>query len=436
MTPDTPIHLDAEWRRLEILGAMAVAHRKGKPAAPESKTALRKAQALVDDARRNGLWSQIALQLGLESLDLDVLACVLAPEAEPQLGWLFHELQPGVGSPFPSPALIQELFVMDVQTASELRECVSSSGRLMRASLLEPGPIEQYRPLRATPFACQRVLGWHGGERHIPGTIAVPMRATWSDLILPDRCIRRLREFLLWVVQRERVVGEWGAPALGGPVALFAGPSGTGKTMAAEVIANALGWPLYRVDLGLLVSKYVGETEKNISATLDASHRAVLLFDEAESMFGRRGEIREARDRYANMEVSHLLSRIERHPGPCILTTNLRQQLDPAFARRFQVVIDFPRPDRIARAALWRKHFPPRAPVSEEVDCDALGAGCELTGGQVRNAALHAAFLAAAADTPIDLTHIASAVWTELGKDGRETLRSTLGPLAAHLRQE
>jgi SpoVK/Ycf46/Vps4 family AAA+-type ATPase len=221
----------------------------------------------------------------------------------------------------------------------------------------------------------------------------------------------------------------------GGPVALFAGPSGTGKTLAAEVIANTLGRRLYRVDLGMLVSKYIGETEKNLNALFDATdgEDVVLLFDEADSLFGRRSEVRDARDRYANMEVSHLLSRIERHRGPCILTTNLRQHLDPAFARRFQAVIEFPRPDQTSRATLWRRGFPPLAPLAAEVDAELLGGALELTGAQIRNSALHAAFLAAAHQTDISLAHIAAAVFGELLKDGREVPRSSLGPLAAHL---
>jgi SpoVK/Ycf46/Vps4 family AAA+-type ATPase len=231
---------------------------------------------------------------------------------------------------------------------------------------------------------------------------------------------------------------EWGARLPGGPIALFAGPSGTGKTLAAEVIANTLGRRLYRVDLGMLVSKYIGETEKNLNALFDAAdgQNVVLLFDEADSLFGRRGDVREARDRYANMEVSHLLSRIERHRGPCILTTNLRQHLDSAFARRFQVVIDFPRPDISSRAMLWRRALPKFAPLSPDISMEQLGAALELTGAQIRNSALHAAFLAAAQDSVISLAHIAAAVMSELVKDGREVPLSSLGMLAAHLPEE
>jgi SpoVK/Ycf46/Vps4 family AAA+-type ATPase len=244
-----------------------------------------------------------------------------------------------------------------------------------------------------------------------------------------------LREFLLWVEQRSTVEEQWGGIFVGGPVALFTGASGTGKTFAAAVLASELGWPLYRVDLGKLVSKYIGETEKNLNALFDAAHgRAMVLqFDEADSLFSKRGEVREARDRYANMEVSHLLTRIEAHCGPCILTTNLRKHLDSAFARRFQAVVEFPRPAAAARAALWQRLLPPRAPRRDEVDPALLGAAVHLSGGGIRNAALHAAYVAAGEGRAIGLSHVALGVWRELTKDGRDVSLIDLGPLARHL---
>jgi len=195
---------------------------------------------------------------------------------------------------------------------------------------------------------------------------------------------------------------------------------------------------LYRVDLGRLVSKYIGETEQNLNNLFDAAYGRpiVLQFDEADSLFGKRGEVKEARDRYANMGVSHLLARIESHYGPCILTSNLRKHLDPAFARRFQMVVEFPRPDAAARAQLWRLLFPPRAPHLDEVDPVLLGRAVALSGGNIRNAALHAAYLAAGEERPISLRHVALAVWRELAKDGRELSLLDLGLLAQHLPDE
>jgi hypothetical protein len=384
-------------------------------------------------------WSPLAQDCGLSWLDQDILACALAPEAEPRLGWMYQELQPGLGSAYPTPALIRELFFMETGDAVSLAARLHDDAPLKRARLVEHGAEGSFMPLRASPRAQARLLGWsESAPAAPPGTLEVHCRATWEDLILPAACRRALEEYVFWVTHRRRVEGEWGARLPGGPVALFAGPSGTGKTFAAEVIAASLERRLYRVDLGMLVSKYIGETEKNLNALFDAAdgRDVVLLFDEADSLFGRRGDVREARDRYANMEVSHLLARIERHRGPCILTTNLRQHLDPAFARRFQAVIEFPRPDPEARTALWRRAFPPRAPLAAQVQTETLGAALELTGAQIRNAALHAAFLAAASDSPITLAHVASAVMGELAKDGREVPRSSLGMLAGHLAAE
>jgi SpoVK/Ycf46/Vps4 family AAA+-type ATPase len=268
--------------------------------------------------------------------------------------------------------------------------------------------------------------------------VLVNHKATWNDLILPTRCITMLREFLNWVKHRETVINQWGGIDVGGPIALFTGPSGTGKTWAACVLANVLGWPLYRVDLGKLISKYIGETEENLNRLFDAAHGQpmVLQFDEADSVFGKRGEIKEARDRYANMEVSHLLARVESHQGPCILTTNLRDNLDPAFVRRFQVVVEFNRPDESARTELWRLLLPRRAPGRDTLDLSMLGRAVNLTGGEIRNAALHAAHVAAAANSAITHNHIALAVWRELAKDGRELSIRDLGALAPYLNVE
>jgi SpoVK/Ycf46/Vps4 family AAA+-type ATPase len=250
--------------------------------------------------------------------------------------------------------------------------------------------------------------------------------------------LRKLREFILWVTHRQQVEGQWGARVSGGPVALFSGSSGTGKTLAADVVANALGWPLFRVDLGLLVSKYIGETEKNLNALFQAAdgQELVLLFDEADSLFSKRGEVKEARDRYANMEVSHLLSRIERHKGPCILTTNLRKHIDSAFTRRFQMVIDFPRPEADARTRLWEMHIPAGAPCESDIDTRLLGSEFNLNGGQIRNAALHAAFLAAGDATAISNSHIANAVRSEFSKKGGEQSSAGMGKFASYLKRE
>ena len=433
------VGLSPEWDRIELLAVCVAATRRGEPISQETQARLEALQEQVLEARQAPPWSELIEVRASSLIEQDILACALAPVAEPRVGWLFQELQPGITSAYPTPALMQELLFLDEGEASELYTSLAPDAPLASGGLLEAAPEDAYTPVKPSRLLRQTFMGWVLDTLVAPpGTIRITDAAGWDDLVLPDFCIRGLHEFLLWNTHRKRVVEEWGGKSIGGPVALFAGPSGTGKTFSATVLANELGWPLYRVDLGMLVSKYVGETEKNFNTLFDAAHRRpmMLLFDEAESLFGKRGEVKEARDRFANMEVSHLLSRIERHQGPCILTSNLREQLEPAFARRFQIVLEFPRPDAHARAELWRKHFPPRAPYEAGVDADVLGASLRLTGGQIRNAALHAAFLAAGEQRPISLHHVARAVWTELGKSGREVMLSSLGPLAEHLTRE
>ena len=324
---------------------------------------------------------------------------------------------------------------MSPAESSDLYAALEESAALRKFGLVDVEGAEPFQPVRPANGLTARLLGRPVLNGSLPGATRVGIKAGWDDLVLPADRMIMLREFLLWITHKRRVVDEWGGQDCGGPVALFSGPSGTGKTFAAAVITAELGWPLYRVDLGRLASKYIGETEKNLNRLFNAAHgqSMVLQFDEADSLFSKRGDVKEARDRYANMEVSHLLARIETHQGPVILTTNLRKHLDPAFARRFQVVVDFPLPDKAARGLLWEKLLPPKAPRQQNLNCAFLGQAVNLSGGNIRNAALMGAYLAAAQDTAISLEHITLAIWRELGKDGRELTKSDLGALAPFL---
>lgn len=429
----------AEWERIDLLGACLSSARRGVDIPQEMSERLGVVQQQVHSLRQQEPWRPVVDQFGLEPLDQDILACSLAPQAEPRLGWMYQELQSGIDSPYPTPALIREMFVMNAEESFLINQRLAANSPLLKSGMIEGHSSHLFQPIEPSSRACQGLLGWPMiTQLDIPGAVEVPVSASWEDLVLPAHCLKNLREFLIWITHREQVISDWGGRVMGGPVALFSGPSGTGKTFASEVIANALGWSLFRVDLGLLVSKYIGETEKNLNALFDAAHGKpiVLLFDEADSLFSKRGEVKEARDRYANMEVSHLLSRIERHQGPCILTSNLRQHIDSAFTRRFQSVTDFPRPDAAARAKLWQLHIPPRAPCDTEVDPVLLGKEFKLSGGQIRNAALHAAFLAASDSQAIGLRHITRAVWTEFSKRGGELSVSSLGSLSSYLPTE
>jgi hypothetical protein len=245
-------------------------------------------------------------------------------------------------------------------------------------------------------------------------------RAGWNDLILPGTQRRSLEQLALHTHHRIRVHHDWGFADKGerglGIATLFSGESGTGKTLAAEVLAHTLGLALYRIDLSAVISKYIGETEKNLRKVFDAAEDigAILLFDEADALFGKRSEVKDSHDRYANIEVSYLLQRMEAYRGLAILTTNHKTALDTAFSRRLRFVVNFPFPDATQREAIWRGVFPPRTPV-QDLDYTKL-ARLNLAGGNIRNIALAAAFLAAEAGTPVTMALLRQAAQFEAAK--------------------
>lgn len=257
-----------------------------------------------------------------------------------------------------------------------------------------------------------------------PGLDALAQRirpvAGWDDLVLPGSQMALLREIAVHVRQRHRVYEQWGFAAHSsrglGITSLFAGPSGTGKTMAAEVLASELTLDLYRIDLAAVVSKYIGETEKNLKRIFDAADAggAILLFDEADALFGKRSEVKDSHDRYANIEVSYLLQRMEEYRGVAILTTNLKNALDLAFLRRLRFIVQFPFPEAEARAEIWRRIFPPQTPT-EGLDAVQL-ARLSVTGGNIRNIALGAAFLAAEDGTSVGMEQVLRAARSEYAK--------------------
>ena len=234
---------------------------------------------------------------------------------------------------------------------------------------------------------------------------------------------------------RETVFGTWGfaAEPSAGVVALFAGPSGTGKTLAAEVVAADLGVDLYKVDLANLVSKYIGETEKNLGRVFDVAEASnlALFFDEADALMGKRSAVSDAHDRYANIEVAYLLQRLERYEGLAVLASNLANNIDPAFVRRFHVVVEFPVPGPAERLRIWQRCLPALVPLDRDVDLERLANEVEISGGTIRNAALGAAFLAADGGHPIAMETLVRAVQREMQKIGRLVTASDLERLGA-----
>ena len=245
-------------------------------------------------------------------------------------------------------------------------------------------------------------------------------KANWTDLVLPAPETKLLRQIADQVGKRGTVYEDWGfreKTSRGlGISALFSGPSGSGKTMAAEVLANHLRLNLHRIDLSAVVSKYIGETEKNLRRLFDAAEDGgvILFFDEADALFGKRSEVKDSHDRYANIEINYLLQRMEAYRGLAILATNMKSSLDPAFLRRLRFIVTFPFPGVAERKAIWQKVFPPKMPAAP-LDCDRL-ARLTLTGGDIRNVAMNAAFIAAQSGAPLNMPMLLDAARTEFRK--------------------
>ncbi|MFB9275299.1 ATP-binding protein [Cohnella cellulosilytica] len=257
---------------------------------------------------------------------------------------------------------------------------------------------------------------------------------TWDDLVLADEPYSLIREACDRFLNRETVYERWGfgrkLPYGKGLSLLFAGPPGTGKTMAAEIIAGELGLELYRIDLSRIVSKYIGETEQRLSELFAEAENsgAILFFDEGDALFGKRTEVKDAHDKYANLEAAYLLQRIEAYDGVSILATNLLQNMDEALIRRMSFVVKFPFPDAAERERIFRVHLPPEAPVSAEVDLAFLAARLEVSGGYIKNIALAAAFLAAGSGKPIGMEHFIRAARQELRKMGKILVKESFSP--------
>ncbi|WP_019960101.1 ATP-binding protein [Woodsholea maritima] len=445
--PRDPNALDIEWQRLSILISIAEATRQGHTLPEDFAAGFDAVNGETAKARQAGIWAPLAEFLteaqrqAMTALDLDILVCALACDGRPSLAPRIAALQPQISHQAPSLAFLQEVLMLDSGAdLAALFDRLSPRSPLVSAGLITVEGDGAAQAVKVHGGLATALLGRPIRVSAPPGAHLNLQRGTWADLILPDSAMTALKDYLAWIEHR-RTLKRWGVTRMGGPLALFAGPSGTGKTFAAAVLTQALNeisgesWSLYSLDLGRVMSKYVGETEENLNRLLDAlnGQPAILQIDEADGLLGKRGEISDARDRYANLEVSHMLSRFERHDGPVILTTNLRSNIDPAFLRRFQLVVDFPAPDRDARQALWARLIPPGAPRQDDLDFADLAEAARLSGGAIHNAAQYSAILAAARDEPLAPHHIARAVWAELNKDNRQVRRSELGALSVHL---
>jgi MoxR-like ATPase len=319
---------------------------------------------------------------------------------------------------FPIPAFEQRVRLWRRATgaAEEVDAAALANKYVLTAGEIEAATLRaaRYAAIRSQSNQALRLLAQKVSAAH-----------EWHDLILPPRPLQQLREVCASYRRRSQVYSAWGFErrlSLGkGLNVLFCGPSGTGKTMAAGVLARDLGLDMYKIDLSTVVSKYIGETEKQLSRIFRQaqSSNAILFFDEADALFGKRSEVKDAHDRYANVETAYLLQKMEEYEGVVILATNFRKNMDDAFVRRMHHIVEFPPPDAEARERIWRGMLPPGAPVAEDLDFRFVARQFELAGGSIRNIVLAAAFLAADEGRAIHMEHLILATSRELQKMGR-----------------
>ena len=345
------------------------------------------------------------IDLPTDQEQLQLWQSVLGPEAE-----LLNGQVPQLVSQFNlNRALIEAAYVGAIGCLTQARQ--------NREETLSPSPHPPIPPLQDLLWHACRTQARPQMDAHAQRITA---HATWDDLILPAAEKAILHEIAAHLRQRTKVYQEWGFAAQGsrglGITALFSGASGTGKTLAAEVLAAELKLDLYKIDLSSIISKYIGETEKNLAKVFDAAEMggAILLFDEADALFGKRNDVKDSHDRYANIEVSYLLQRMEAYRGLAILTTNLPDAIDRAFLRRIRFIVQFPFPDVAERTQIWQRMFPSQAPL-DGLDFRKL-ARLNVAGGNIRNIALNAAFLAADANEPVQMKHLLRAAQSEYNK--------------------
>jgi ATP-dependent 26S proteasome regulatory subunit len=319
-----------------------------------------------------------------------------------------------LGQPVLNDSELELLAGQFALTSGQIRDAVSSA---------KDTSTQQQRSLESQDlFAAART---HSNPNLASLARKIEPRYTWEDIVLPEDSLALLREIVNTVRGRPLVLEEWGIGkklvSSTGVTVLFAGPPGTGKTMGAEVIANELNLDLYKIDLSTVVSKYIGETEKNLERIFAEaqSSNAILFFDEADALFGKRSEVKDAHDRYANIEISYLLQRMEMYDGVTILATNLRANLDEAFTRRLQFSVNFPFPQEQYRLQIWETLFPPDVPSDPQIDFQELAKRFRLAGGNIRNIIVNAAYLAAADGGEVTMKHLAHSTRRELQKMGR-----------------
>jgi SpoVK/Ycf46/Vps4 family AAA+-type ATPase len=350
---------------------------------------------------------------------------------------------------FPPPAYADRLLfwgmAMEGMTCDEIDPAALANkfrftgGQIRDAALTARNQASQRTPQNAAITMADLLEACRLQSNRKLATLATSIKPHFSfdDIVLPPDRLRQLREICKAVEYRSVLYDEWGFNdklSLGkGLSVLFAGPSGTGKTMAAQILAGELGLDLYKIDLSTVVSKYIGETEKNLSRIFAeaATSNAILFFDEADALFGKRSEVRDSHDRYANIEISYLLQRMEEYEGVVILASNLRKNMDEAFVRRIHATVEFPFPNAEDRLRIWQGVWPEKTPRAH-LDLDFLARRFEITGGNIRNIALSAAFLGAEDGGCVQMKHVIRGTWQEYQKMGKVIMEGEFGPYAEY----
>jgi hypothetical protein len=376
----------------------------------------------------------------LAVLDDQPLLCVASRDAIVALGD-----QPALIVEAPLPTFAERRAAWASMSGADEVEDVAAKFRLSIAQIAAGAEVALLTAASrgvARPAASDLDLGARQASSMLLGELAARLEPAfgWDDLVLPERQREVLGSISAYLRHRDLVLSDWGyertVARTQGLKVLFAGESGTGKTMAAQVLAHDLGLDLYRIDLATIVSKYIGETEKNLDRIFDAAEgsNAILFFDEADALFGKRSEVRDSHDRYANIEVAYLLQKMDGYVGAVILATNFRQNMDDAFLRRLDIVVDFPFPEPEDRERIWRLVLPEAAPIEDDVDVTFLATQFKLSGGGIRNCSLAAAFMAAEEGCAIGMIHLVRSVALEYGKLGRLTLESDFERFHEHIR--
>ncbi|MFF0204620.1 ATP-binding protein [Streptomyces sp. NPDC005017] len=378
----------------------------------------------------DGPLSRVVKDCALDPAEALTLVAAVAPEIDEKFSVYYGLLTDRPGVAHLTGEVVRNLCGRTFAGRLAARDLLSTHGRLRGARLLDLAPDDGAALAgRVTPHRSlvAFLTGGSVGGGPLPDLPVDRMDTahTLDDIVVPGQVRRQLGAVLERVRHKHTVLEEWGFArehdGVRGTLVLFHGPPGTGKSMTAAVLGRTVGVPAYRVDVSALVSKYIGETEKNLARLFDwaEEEECFLVFDEADAVFGRRTEVSDARDRYANQEVSYLLQRVERHPGVVILTTNLLGNLDDAFTRRIDLRVEFPVPGVAERLAIWRGVLPAAVPVAPDVDLTGLAERYPLTGAEIRDAAVAAAYAAAANGRTVTAEHLTSGVLTAFAKSGR-----------------